>query len=87
MCLYQIIKTLYPEVCFLECYRSDSVMNWTVVYNGSDSIWTISDLPTGEMYIFRVAAHNLIGWSNYSGNSTPFLLPTIAKGIILVKDG
>ncbi|KAK2186839.1 hypothetical protein NP493_187g02000 [Ridgeia piscesae] len=44
--------------------------NWTTVYNGSDTRWVIGGLEHGEVYVFRVAALNAIGWSTFSANST-----------------
>lgn len=47
---------------------------WREVYNGTENFWIATDLESRRSYVFRVAAFNQIGASNYSNPSEPFYL-------------
>ncbi|CAH1787938.1 unnamed protein product [Owenia fusiformis] len=49
--------------------------SWKTVYNGHDPRWVANDLPMDAYYTFRVAAKNLIGWSDFSNNSSAIYTP------------
>ncbi len=48
---------------------------WNLVYNGTDTYWVITGLESGKQHLFRLAASNSIGRSNYTSTKTPFFLP------------
>ena len=61
-------------------FRPVSENNWTLVYNGSETEWEVTDLTWDEGYLFKVKASNQIGWGWYSDNSTVFLYPMHSSG-------
>jgi len=56
-------------------FSLEASTNWTVVYNGSDTEWIVSDdeLHYHEACVFKVAARNRIGWGPFSNYSLPFV--------------
>lgn len=52
---------------------------WTVYYNGTDTSCVVKDLIPISMYSFRVQAHNVHGWSNYSLLSEPINDTLVSK--------
>lgn len=59
----------------------EDVNNWTVVYNGSDTrlIVTESLFQLGSTYVFRVRARNMLGWSDISDDSAPYVLHLVGQ--------
>ena len=53
--------------------------NWTLVYNDTEPKWTVEGLVMGQEYVFRVAALNRVGWSEYSDNSSFTMLENISE--------
>ena len=53
-----------------------------MVYNGSDTEWTVTELTLEESYLFKVKASNKIGWSEYSDNSTEFVYALQTSGTV-----
>ena len=58
--------------------------NWTLVYNGSETQWVVDGLDIGQSYVFRVAAVNVVAWSEYSLNSTIFVMDVPGSVIIVI---
>lgn len=54
---------------------ADTSKKWNLVYNGTDTYWVITGLESGKQHLFRLAASNTIGRSNFTSNKTPFLFP------------
>jgi hypothetical protein len=59
----------------------EDINNWTVVYNGSDTrlIVTESLFQLGSTYVFRVRARNMLGWSDISDDSAPYVLHLVGQ--------
>ena len=65
---------MYPgfdtAVCVDLLFRRSDETNWTVVYNGSATKWEVVGLELEKTYVFRVAAHNSMGWGQPSEESS-----------------
>lgn len=68
------------------CSSLEAGRNWTMVYNGSDTEWTVSDdeLKYHEAYVFKVAARNRIGWGSFSNDSLPLVYTPRQCSYVLV---
>ncbi|XP_077293792.1 receptor protein-tyrosine kinase sevenless [Arctopsyche grandis] len=59
--------------------------DWIMLYNGSDTYWIIPENKLSDVYIFKIRAQNIYGWSDFSETSEGFDFSDITK-ITLTTD-
>ena len=68
---------------FADASRRSDELNWTLVYNGTETKWPLSGLKVQESFAFTVSAHNIKGWGEMSEASNDVIYNPILPRKIL----